>query len=70
MKKFAVSLIALAAISTASFAASNPGDGVDTDAPRIFENFAPNSGNAGVSVDALSTGMQPTENYINPAQLR
>ncbi len=69
MKKFAISLIALAAISTASFAAS-PGDGVDTDAPRIFENFAPNSGSADVSVDALSTGMQPTENYINPAQLR
>ncbi len=76
MNKFAVSLLALAALSTAAFAA--PGDGVDTDAPRIFNDNMPASKSAAdqsyVSQDALSAGIQDDrrvrENYINPSQLR
>ncbi len=77
MNKFAISLLALAALSTATFAGS-PGDGVDTDAPRIFNDNMPASKPAAdqsyVTQDALSTGVsddfRTRENYINPSQLR
>jgi hypothetical protein len=74
MKKFAISLIALAAISSASFAGS-PGDGTDTDAPRIHNNYMPNAKAPVADTNALSTGatVQMTRDadfYLNKSQLR
>ncbi len=75
MKKFTISLIALAAISTASFAGS-PGDGTDTDAPRIHNDYMPNAKAPVAETNALSTGgatVQMTRDadfYLNKSQLR
>ena len=73
MKKFAISLIALAAISTASFAAS-AGDGADTDSPAVYNDSVPAAHTILkkklVKVEALSTGVSSDASYINKSQLR
>ena len=76
MKKFAISLIALAAISTASFAA-NPGDGTDTDSPWILNDYIPNAMpvvKKVVKTNALSTNVKAKQMdadfYLNRSQLR
>ena len=76
MNKIAISLIAMAALSTASFAGS-PGDGADTDAPTVYNDYLPNgvpavSKTSGAEA-ALSTGVASSTsdaNYINKSQLR
>ncbi len=76
MNKIAISLIALAALSTASFAGS-PGDGADTDSPAVYNDYLPNGVPAVSKTSgdeaALSTGAVSATsdvNYINKSQLR
>ncbi len=80
MKPVLISLAALAALSSAAFAGQNngsPGDGVDTDAPRFFENrldmskpAAEQSLDYGLAVsNGYQGGSEPRPNYINPSQL-
>jgi len=76
MKKFAISLFALAAISTASFAGA--GDNTDTDSPWILNDYIPNAKpvmiKKAASTEALSTGVKTSnmnaDFYLNRSQLR
>ena len=75
MKKFAISLIALAAISTASYA--GPGDGTDTDSPWIVNDYIPNAMpvvKKVIKTNALSTSVKAKQMdadfYLNRSQLR
>ena len=77
MKNIAFSLIALAAISTASFA-NQAGDGVDTDSPWIINDYVPHANplmiKKVVATEALSTGVKANQMnadfYLNRSQLR
>ena len=76
MNKIAISLIALAAISTASFAASAY-DGADTDPSWILNDYNPNAMPVVkkiIATEALSTGVKTKQMdadfYLNKSQLR
>ena len=76
MKKIAISLLALAAVSTVAFAGSERFNG-DTEWRAAFSDYRPNAASAlskkFVAAKALSTGVASSTsdaNYINKSQLR
>ena len=76
MKKIAISLLALAAVSTAAFAGSESFSG-DRESPAVFSNNSTNTvpvlSKKFAADQALSTGVASSTsdaNYINKSQLR
>ncbi len=75
MGKLIISLAALAALSSASLAAQqgSPGDGTDSDPPRVFENSKPSNeatiNNLDVNNDALATG-EVSKSSFDPFRLQ
>jgi hypothetical protein len=74
MGKLIISLAALAALSSASLAAQgSPGDGVDSDNPRVFENSKPSNkatiNNLDINNDALATG-EVSKSSFDPFRLQ